>query len=124
MARKLFITDAVIAVLFGIGLVVVPAALLALYGAADSPTATFLARVLGAAVLGHGAIQWLARDVAETAAGWAITRGNLAFDVVAAIAAALAVLSSAINLLGWGIVVLFAALGAVRLYLITRPRLR
>jgi len=124
MARKLFITDAVIALLFGLGLVAVPGALLALYGAGDSPTAEFVARILGAAVLGHGAIQWLARDVAETPAGWAITRGNLVFDVVAAASAAMAVLSGVVNVLGWGIVALFVALFVVRAYLVTRVQAR
>src|SRR5258708_6826754 len=101
--RHLFVADALLAFVFAVGLLVAPAALLAMFGVASDPARALLARLLGAAIFGHAAILWQARDSTETPSARYIVWGNLLFDVTATVVSAMGAASGVTNALGWTI---------------------
>lgn len=108
-----FVLDTIIAFFFGFGLLLFPDWLLSLFGVVASPeypARTLLSGLLGAALIGIGATEWLLRksDIQQIIP---IMRGILAFDLLALIVSAWAILSGTVNALGWivfGLFVFFA----------------
>ena len=93
--------------LFGVGFAIVPAAVFGPYGVSLDQSATFVARLFGAANIGFGIALWLAagRDPAtQRALGW----GVIAYSLVEAIATAMAISAGVANPLAWAFVVLDA----------------
>jgi hypothetical protein len=60
--RTLFLISAIIAVLIGLALILLPASVMRSYGVEVNDAAIFMARLLGAADLGIGVIAWLVKD--------------------------------------------------------------
>jgi hypothetical protein len=116
MLRNLFLVDTFVAGAFGIVLVAAPELLMQLYGIQSDAGGIFIARLLGAFVLGQGPLLWWARDQTATPAGLAITRGHGIIDSISTVVCAAAILRGTMNAGGWVIVALFAAFGAVRVY--------
>lgn len=113
--RHLFVVDGLLGMGSGAGLVGAPGLLLSLFGLEADPAREFLARMLGASLIGHGLLLWLTRD-ADAVAVRSIVRAHLWFDVIAAIAFAAGVLAGLVNPFGWTVVVVFAVLAALRFY--------
>lgn len=93
--------------LFGLGFALVPAAVFGPYGVSLDQSATFVARLFGAANIGFGIAIWLAagRDrETQRAVGW----GVIAYSLVEAIATILAISAGVANPLAWAFVVLDA----------------
>src|SRR5256885_15909801 len=79
MTRAAFmLLHAILALAFGIGFVLAPASVLALYGVATDPAGTFMARLWGAAAIQIGLAAWLARKDMDTLARRAVQLGNAA----------------------------------------------
>jgi cell division protein FtsW (lipid II flippase) len=57
---------AILALLFGVGFIVAPASSLQLYGTTTDLTGEFLARYLGAALIGLAFVIWLTRNAAPS----------------------------------------------------------
>jgi hypothetical protein len=57
---------AIIALIFGVGFIVVPAASLQLYGTSTNLTGEFLGRYFGAALIGLAFVIWLTRNAAPS----------------------------------------------------------
>jgi hypothetical protein len=60
--NTLFVINAVVAVLFGLGFILIPSQLLSLYDVDMNEAGIYLARLLGAAFLDFAIISWLVRD--------------------------------------------------------------
>jgi hypothetical protein len=99
--------NAIVAVLFGLGFVLVPGALTSLYGATLSAAGIYVARLFGAAVLGFAALAWFARDAQESVARRAIVLGLFVSWAVGLICALVGQLAGAVNALGWSTVVIY-----------------
>ena len=121
--RTLFIVDGGLAVLLGAGLLLAPVQLLLAFGVTIGPAPSVVTRLLGAAVLSHGAVLILTRNHVDGAVGTALIRGHLVFDVLGLAISAYATAAGLVNSLGWGLAVLFlvAALARVRLLREGRP---
>ena len=79
MDTKLYLTiAAIVAILFGLGFLLIPANVIPLYGVPLSPHVITNARFFGSALLAWGVITWFARDFQE----WAAVRGVLIGSVV------------------------------------------
>jgi hypothetical protein len=116
--RHIFTADTVVAILFGAGLLVTPGGLLLLLGIPPTPTEGGLAlfeRLLGAALVGIGATEWLSRKASDLAT-MPIVRGMLAFDVIALVVCVQAVASGTVNALAWLVVALFLFFAMARTY--------
>lgn len=108
--RNLFIVNAVVALVFGIAFVLVPVPLMSLYGVTLSPAGIIVGRLFGAALIGFGALTWLAKDAAESEARGAIVLALFIGDVIGFVVALLGQLSGVINPLGWSTVVIYLLL--------------
>ena len=64
MTAKLYLTiSAIVAILFGIGFILIPARMGELYGVMQNGASILNIRFFGAALLSIGVISWLARDL-------------------------------------------------------------
>lgn len=93
---------------FGVGLLAAPALVMRLYGLTLDPAGQFIGRLLGAAALGLGAVQFFGRnsrpgDLQSLVVGAVTIADLIGFVVVVA-----AMLSGLMNPLGWSIAALYA----------------
>ena len=104
---------AVIAIVFGLAFILVPAQLLALYGTTLDESGQWVARYLGSAFIGIAVVCWFARNAAQNGAMRAIVLGFFVLSITGLIVAVLDGLSGSGNALVWSTVViyLFLALG-------------
>jgi hypothetical protein len=108
--KILMIVNAIIAIVFGIAFVAVPAQLLSLYGiSADDPT-KFIGQLFGAALIGFAILTWTARSAADSDARKAIVLALFVADVIGFIIALIAQLENVVNQLGWLTVVIYLIL--------------
>jgi hypothetical protein len=114
MTIKTFFTIiAVLALVHGVGFVLVPEQVAASYGMATSASTVLMARLFGAALLGLGLIFWSARDGSlESVRGVfiAIIIGN----TVGLIVIVMGTTSGTLNSMGWvaALIYLFGAAGS------------
>jgi hypothetical protein len=104
---------AVIAFVFGLGFILVPAQTLALYGTTLDESGQWVARYLGSAFIGIAVVGWVARNAAQNGAMRAIVLGFFVLSITGLIVAVLDVIYGRGNALLWITVVvyLFLALG-------------
>lgn len=105
--KLLFTINAVAASLFGLGFLLVPAPLLALYGLSPDPNLIYLARLLGGAVLGYGIVTWMARPADASPARRAIVFGYFVGFAASLVAALMGQLAGVVNAWGWSTVALY-----------------
>ena len=103
----LFTINAIIAAVFGISFVLIPATMLSIYGITLSPAGVVLARLLGAEFLSYSALTWLARNLGETETQRIIILGCLIGFGIGFIAALMGQLKGVFNLLGWSNVIIY-----------------
>jgi len=105
--RALLITKAVVCLLFGLFLLAAPGVLFGLLGGTLSAAGMFAAREYGAALIGALLLMWFAKNVTALDARRAILIYILVYDAIGVIITVGAVLSKALNALGWGVVVVY-----------------
>jgi len=104
--KTLFIFNAVATILFGIGSVLVPHTLIALFGSTLNPAGALMMQYGGVWLIGIGLLAWFARNAAESEARRAIVLAFLICYSIAFIVALLAQLNNVLNAFGWGTVAL------------------
>ncbi|MFQ5704657.1 MAG: hypothetical protein ACE5HT_11620 [Gemmatimonadales bacterium] len=93
---------AAVAVIFCLGLLLVPAFWIALYGATPDPQATLLVRLIGALVSGLAVMAWVGRKAEASESRNAMVLGLTVLNGVAAVVSVLAALSGVYNRLAGG----------------------
>jgi uncharacterized membrane protein YfcA len=117
MSAKLYLTiAAVIAILYGIAFVVIPAEMLQPYGTLPEPHVILAIRLLGLAFLSFGLILWFARDFQDWSAVRGVLIGTVVGDAIGGLVIAWATIQGTVNTLGWANVVLYALLVLGALY--------
>jgi hypothetical protein len=111
--KTLLIIKAIVCLCLGIPILVVPNFVYSIFGATLAAGGVFAAREYGASMMGNLMLTWFARNSQESDARWAIVMALFVYDAVGFVVSLIAVLSAAINPLGWLVVVLylFLALG-------------
>ena len=109
--KSFFTIHAIIALVFGLGFIVIPAQLVALYGGELNVAGVFMARLFGSALFTYAAVLWLARDTEDSTARRAIISGFFFTMFIGAGVALHAQLTGVVNVLGWSTVALYVALG-------------
>ncbi|MEE9216433.1 MAG: hypothetical protein V3U32_03270 [Anaerolineales bacterium] len=109
--RTLLIINAAIALGYAIGLLVVPATMLSIYGITQGSAEILMARFFGVALTAIGLLTWLARDVTAADALRAIAIALLISDVVGATVSAQGTLSGVMSAVGWSAFGLYVLLG-------------
>jgi hypothetical protein len=98
---------AVIALVYGLAFILVPAQTLELYGTTLDESGLWVARYLGSAFIGIAVISWLARNAAQNGAMRAIILGFIVLNITGLIVAVLDALSGTGNNLIWLNVVIY-----------------
>lgn len=113
MNLRTFLTiHSIVAAAYGVLFLLIPATLLAQYGAEPTAVMQFLGRLFGSALLTFGAVLWLARDAGDSPARRAIVLGffiGLSSGLVVALHGQL---TGVVNALGWTSVAVYAVFGA------------
>jgi len=105
--RTLLVTKALVCLFFGVFLLAAPGALFGLLGGTLNAGGRFTAREYGAAMIGTLLLTWLAKDVGAPDARRAILLDLLVYDGIGVIITVAAILSGVLNVLGWGIVIVY-----------------
>jgi Ca2+/Na+ antiporter len=100
----------VIAIVFGVAFVAVPAQMLSLYGITPNAATILMSRFFGATLLDVGLVIFLARMVTDPTAQRAIVVGSLVGSLVGLCVAVYGQLSGIVNSLGWSSVVIYLLL--------------
>lgn len=121
MSRSSFLTiHAILAVAFGVGLILGPAQTAAMYGNTVDAFAASVLRLLGSSFLAIGGIAWLARG-SEDGKGLRAILGGMALGVIAGFVASLyAQLQGVSNALGWSTVAIYLFLSVGYLFFFAR----
>ena len=111
--KTFFIVISILALVHGIGFVLIPEQVAASYGMATSASTVLIARLFGAALLGLGLIFWFARDGSSE-----LVRGVLAAiiigNTVGLIVVVMGTTAGTLNSMGWlaALIYLFGAAGS------------
>jgi len=115
--RHLFIADGAVSTLLGLAFLILPGLVLTIVGVPPRDQARqLLASFVGAALLGIGAFQLLARDEADSRAGLAFMRAMLVFDLGGIVLGVIGSTSGTLNFMGWVIALLFVVVGVPHAY--------
>ncbi len=99
----------VVTILFGIGFVAVPDAVLAQYGIGTPDAHTiFMSRLFGAALVQIGLLAWVARNIVEPLGRGAIVLSGLTGTVIGFLVALQGQMHGIANALGWSTVAIYA----------------
>jgi hypothetical protein len=111
--KTLLVIKAIVCLCLGIPILLVPNFIYSIFGATLATGGVFAAREYGASMIGNLMLTWFARNSQESDARWAIILALFVYDAIGFIVTLLAILSGALNSLGWLIVALylFLALG-------------
>jgi len=120
--RTLLIIKAVVCLGFGILLLFAPAALFGLLGASLNGSGRFCAREYGAALIGTMLLTWFARNVKASDAKGAILLDLLVYDAIGVVITLAVTISGILNVLGWGIVVVYLFFTAGSGYLLLKEK--
>lgn len=108
---NLFFVTAIVAFLFGLLFVFIPATTLSFYGVQVSDSGLFIARLLGAAFLGFGIVSWLVRNSGGSDEVRAIVLAFFISNLIGFILSLLYQLQGLANALGWSTVAIYLLLG-------------
>jgi len=106
----LLIFNAIVALVYGISLVLIPATVAELHGITPSPGTNLVGQFFGVTLIGIGLLVWFARNVTDPVARRAIILAQLVATVVGVIVALLGTLSGVMNVVGWLAVVIYLVL--------------
>lgn len=111
--KLLLVFNTVVALVFGVGFLLVPTTVAGLYGMSSNPVASLAAQFFGAALIGIGLICLLLRDVADPVSQRAIVLSQFVSTIIGAIVAVMGTTSGVMNAVGWtsAAIFLFLALG-------------
>jgi hypothetical protein len=108
--RNLFILNAVVALGFGIGFLVIPGTMWELYGVTPGSGVNLAGQFFAVELIAVGLLSWLVRNVSDAAALQAITLALLVADVIGLIVSLIGIFSGVFNAMGWSAVVIYLGL--------------
>jgi hypothetical protein len=109
--NTLLFINAIVALAYGLSLVVVPTLVLDLYGITSGSSEQLLARFYGVALLAFGLITWLAKDTTDPVTQRAFITTHLISEPLGTIVSILGILNGTVNRLGWSAVAIYVLLG-------------
>ena len=105
--KTLMIIKAIVCLGFGPLLLFLPRQLLEILGTSYCPGTALTAREYGAALIGTLLLTWLGRNAEDSVARRAIIWNLFVYDGIALVATLIIQFSGGLNVLGWGIVVVY-----------------
>ena len=120
--RSLLLIKAAVCLFFGTLLLLLPGKLYGILGASLGPAGAFAAREYGAAVIGTLMLTWFARNAGESAARRPILLHLFVYDAIGFVITLMAVISGVLNMLGWGIAIVYLFFTVGSGYLLMQKR--
>ena len=108
--NTLLLVAGILALVFGLGFLLAPAALLPMYGLGSEPTTILMSRFFGAALVHLGVALYLVRDVREPATRRGLVLAGIVGSLAGLAVAVLGQLSGVVNEMGWSTVAIYGAL--------------
>ncbi|MBL7163439.1 MAG: hypothetical protein ISS57_12600 [Anaerolineales bacterium] len=97
-----FVVHAVVAIVFALGMIFMPAFLLSMFGgAAIVSVSPMFVQMFGATLVGTFVLLWLMRGVSDTSARRAVVIAYFVYFVIATAVSIMAQLSGVFNMMGW-----------------------
>ena len=106
--KTLLTLKALVCLVFGSLMVLVPVTLFDVLGASLDDVGSFPAREYGAAMFGTLVLTWLGRSLVDPAARRIILLDLLVYDGIGVVVTLPPVVEGTLNALGWGVVVIYA----------------
>ena len=120
--RMLLVIKAIVCLVFAVPFLLAPSALLRILGATVCAGGLFTAREYGAAMVGTLLLTWFAKRATANDAKGAILLDLLVYDAIGVVISLAGVLTGVINVLGWGVVVVYLFFAAGSGYVLLRER--
>ena len=108
--KNLFMLNAVVALVFGLAFVLMPAQTGGLYALDFTDGGLLIARLFGAALVSFAVLTWLAKDAKPSGARDAIVLALFIGDAIGFVVSLLAQFAGVANALGWSTVVIYLVL--------------
>ena len=99
--NTLMVINAIVAAVFGIAFVLVPAQVIQLYGITVDAPLKYVGQLFGASLVGFAFLTWSARNATDSDARRAIVLALFVSDGVGFIVALIGQLAGVVNSLGW-----------------------
>ncbi len=107
----LFLINGIVALLFGLGFVLIPGTVVSWYGVTLDEAATYISRLYGSALLGFAIISFMVRNATGSGELRAILAAFAFGDLLGFVLSLIYQLQGVANTLGWTTVVIYLALG-------------
>jgi hypothetical protein len=108
--RTLLLIGGLLALIFGLGFLLFPQALLRLYGIAPDPAIVLMSRFFGAALLQVGLVLYLIRDVGDLRTQRGVVIGSFLGSLAGLVVALTGQFWEVVNSLGWSTVAIYGLL--------------
>jgi hypothetical protein len=105
--KVLFIITAIVAIVFGVIFVIIPAQLYSLYGVESGAGLNYMGQLFGAALIAIGLVSWQSRNAADSDARKAIIFSFFIADGIGFVVALIGQLNEVVGSLGWLTVALY-----------------
>jgi len=99
--KALFIITAIIATVFGVLFIIIPAQMYSLYSIESNSALNYMGQLFGGALVGIGLVSWGARNAADSDARKAIILAFFIADAIGFIVALIEQLNNVVGSLGW-----------------------
>ena len=99
--KVLFIITAIVAIVFGVIFVIIPAQLYSLYGVESGAGLNYMGQLFGAALIAIGLVSWQSRNAADSDARKAIVFSFFIADGIGFVVALIGQLNEVVGSLGW-----------------------
>jgi NAD/NADP transhydrogenase beta subunit len=107
---NLLVINAIVALVYGISFVLVPATVLSLYGMTQGPSAALAGQFFGVALIAIGLLTWFTRNITDSDTQRAFILALLISDVIGVIVAVLGTVSGVMSAVGWSAVGIYLLL--------------
>jgi hypothetical protein len=108
--RTLLLIGGLLGLVFGLGFLLAPRAVLSLYGVAGDPAVVLMSRFFGAALAQVGLILYLIRDVGDPRTQRGVVLGSFLGSLAGLVVALTAQFWGLVNGLGWSTVAIYGLL--------------
>lgn len=117
--KTLMIIKAVVCLVLGVPILLVPKFFYSLFGASLNPAGMIAAQEYGASLMGNMLVTWFGRNAEESIARRAVMLGLCIYDAIGVVVMLIGLLTGQLNWLGWGAaaIYLFFAVGFGYFYL-------
>ena len=108
--KTLMIINSIVAIVFGVLFVIVPAQAYSCYNITADEQLIYMGRLFGSALIGFALLTWMARNATDSDARRAIVYALFTADCIGFVVALIGQINNVVNALGWSTVAIYLLL--------------